>query len=139
MIQLPEKVRPQISRNRAYCLLALIPARAGYTASGVYLGETPEHWERITSDGHVVRCHTHVEALNAWDMMQDYVANGQFKRVEIAQYDPQRSDLPYGQWVRGIRGKLLGKLGISERDLPEEQDPDLQQLSDDEWLARGPR
>lgn len=138
-IILPEKVKAFISKETAYCLLVELPTRRVATASGLYAGEIPRHWERVTSDGHVVRCHTYIEALNAREILSDYVEAGQFLRVEIQPYDPSPTDLPYWQWIRGMRGKVLGKLGIREEDLPEHHDPSLTRITDDDWLERGPR
>lgn len=129
---------PMIKKSEAFCLVIHLPARQLFSAGGVFLREDPEHWERLTSNGAVVRCHTHYEAEEARNLIWEGVLQGQWKDVQIEPYDPQPSDLPYHDWIRGKRGERLARLGIPEQALPEEQDPDLIKLSDEEWLTFGP-
>lgn len=139
MIILPEKPKAWITKSQAYCIVVLIPARRITTPAGLILGETSEHWERISTNGCVVRCHTQLEAIEAAQYLSEGVRIGNWKAIAIQPYDPMSDDVPYYSWIRGVRGKRLDTLGVDERDLPESQDQGLEHLSDDEWITRGPR
>ncbi len=128
-----------ITKTNAYCVLLLIPTRVHKTLSGLIVREAPAHWERLTSDGHVVRCHTRYEAEEARMKLLAGIEEGQWLKVEIEPYMPTNHDLPYHDWVRGVRGNAMERLGVREDQLPESQDQSLRTLSDEEWLARGPR
>ncbi len=128
-----------ITKINAYCLVLLLPTRVQRTKSGIIAREIPQHWERLTSDGHVIRCHTHVEAMEARSLMWQGVEEGQWLDIQIESYTPTREDLPYYEWVRGTRGAKMRQLGITEEDLPETQDPSLTKLSNEDWIKNGPR
>lgn len=133
------KTRPRITKDMAHCVMILLPTRPVRSPSGLILSEIPQHWEQLSSNGCVVRCHTQLEAMEAAQLMEAGIAAGQFLAVGIAPYDPTPDDLPYHQWVRGERGRKLKSLGLSEADLPEAQDESLAHISDDDWIANGPR
>lgn len=138
-ILIDTRIRPRISRNNAWCVLILIPLRVLKAPGGIILQEFPQHWERLSSDGHVVRCHTQLEAQEAAALCAQGIAEGQFLKVTITPYDPIKTDLPYHDWVRGVRGRQLARRGLTESDLPENIDPGLRAMSDADWLAKGPR
>ncbi len=128
-----------ITKTHACCLLVYLPARQ-VMHKGLFLREVPAHWERVTSDGRVVRCHTELEAQEAAALLYDGIEQGQWLGVSYdTGYMPQDNDLPYYEWVRGIRGNMMRHFGIRSTDLPETQDPSLEAMSDQEWLLRGPR
>lgn len=128
-----------ITKTNAYCLVLLICDRMFTNQAGLVVKQVPEHWERATSNGSVIRCHTYLEATEAANLLQSGIDMGQWKAIRIEAYDPQRDDLPYHDWIRGMRGQRLSALGLTEDDLPETHDPSLAKISDAEWLRRGPR
>jgi len=140
LIILEKKTPAIITKTNAYCIALLLPTRViKHKETGVIIREIGSHWEPLSSDGHIVRCHTLHEAQEAAAMCMYGVDIGQFLAISIEPYAPTKDDLPWWQWVRGVRGRQLANLGLHEEDLPESQDAGLEQMSDDEWLTRGPR
>lgn len=127
-----------ITKSNAYCLLVEIPTRRQFR-SGICVGETPRHWERVTHQGRVVRCHTLLEAQEAAQLLEGGLEQGQWIQIKAEPYSPTTSDIPYHEWVKGVSADLARKLGMEVTELPEAQDPSLAKMSDEEWLARGPR
>jgi len=140
LLILPARVQAApITKTNAYCLLVLLPTRALRTPAGLIAREIPQHWERVTSNGCVVRCHTLLEAQEATEFLQGGIDQGQWLATAYDAYSPTRTDLPYHDWIKGIRGDRLNTLGLRESDLPEAHDPSLANMSDEEWLRNGPR
>jgi|GEM_PF-5605971 len=139
LLILEKTAAPIIRKTDAYCLLIKIPARQVMTEGGIFLSEQIEHWERMTSNGAVVRCHTRLEAEEARSIVWSGVDDGHFLTVAVSSYDPCDDDIPYHDWIRGMRGRKLAALGLTESELPESQDQSLAFLSDKDWLANGPR
>lgn len=142
LILLSKDSPARITKTNAYCVQILIPTRPRFVqvnGGNIIVGETPEHWERLTCDGNVVRCHTEYEAQMALGILGEYIEDGQFKSLMYTPYSPTRDDLPFHDWIRGARDRRLNQLGLTAADLPESHDPSLAKLSDDEWIARGPR
>ncbi|MBA3823292.1 MAG: hypothetical protein H0X24_05200, partial [Ktedonobacterales bacterium] len=67
------------------------------------------------------------------------IQEGQWLNVAYEAYMPRRDDLPYHDWIKGMRGDKLARLGVRDGDLPESQDPALTRMSDTDWLRGGPR
>lgn len=130
-----------ISRNTAYCIVLLLPARlVRNKRTGLIAQEIPEHWEQMTMQGRVVRFHTLLEAQEAFELnVVEGMQRGYWLAADIQPYDPKPSDIPYHEWVRGIEQSHAEELGLDPDDLPENQDPSLRKISDEEWLLRGPR
>ena len=139
MIILSRNTAAPITKTHACCLLVYLPTRQAMH-KGLFLREVPAHWERVTSDGRVVRCHTELEAQEAVQLLYEGMAQGQWLGVSYDMgYEPQPNDLPYYEWVRGMRGNMMRHFGIKPTDLPEAHDQSLEEMSDDEWLIGGPR
>lgn len=140
LLLLPERVRAApITKTNAYCLLVLLPTRLQQTEAGLIVREVPQHWERVTSNGCVVRCHTELEAQEAAALLASGIQEGLWLAVGYDQYSPTKRDLPYHDWIKGMRGEMMQKRGISPEDLPEWHDPALTRMSDEDWLRNGPR
>lgn len=133
-----QKNRPAtIRKSDAYCVLVLLPTRIERSISSIILRENPQHWERVTSHGRTLRCHTQYEAEEARNLLLSGIDDGQWFDVRIEPYVPTKSDVPYHDWVRNVRDRELEKLGIDPVDIPEEHDPSIAQISDKEWLNIG--
>lgn len=138
MIVLYKNTATPITKTHACCLLVYLPTRYGLI-NGFYR-EVSAHWEQVTSDGRVVRCHTELEAQEAASLLAEGIDQGQWLGVSYdPNYDPKPNDLPYYEWVKGIRGNMARHFGIKSADLPESQDTSLQVMSDNDWLTSGPR
>lgn len=134
-----EKTRAApITKSHAYCLLVELPTRRHFR-SGICVGEIARHWERVTHQGRVVRCHTLLEAQEAAQVLEGGLEQGQWIQIKAEPYSPSGNDIPYHEWVKGISADLARRLGMQVTELPEAQDPSLRTMSDKEWLARGPR
>lgn len=140
LLILPERVRAApITKTNAYCLLVLLPTRVQMSEAGLFVREIAQHWERVTSNGCVVRCHTELEAQEAAEFLTTGIQEGLWRAVAYDQYAPTRRDLPYHDWIKGMRGDMMRSHGISPEDLPETHDPALTRMSDEDWLRNGPR
>lgn len=140
LLILPGRVKAApITKTNAYCLLVLLPTRLLKARSGFIIREVPQHWEMVTSNGCAIRCHTLLEAQEAATFLATGIQDGHWLAVAYDQYMPKRTDLPYHDWIKGMRGDKLHTLGINPDDLPEAQDPSLTRMSDEDWLRFGPR
>lgn len=128
-----------ITKNHAFCLLVFLPVRLVQLPGSIIVREVGAHWERVTSHGRVVRCHTELEAQEACGVLMEGISQGQWLKVAYTPYDPTSKDLPYHDWIRGETQRVKRRLGISPGATPEEQDPGLERLSDEEWITKGPR